>query len=270
MIWWQFLRLTLSALLPQLRRIKRSISDGAYAAYAWSLFGILAPLAWLSVALLPNVSWRWKSMHFFANFLMRASGTPLTVHEPQNLPPPNQPCIIVANHTSYLDGFALVAALPFEFSFVAKMELSEHLIPRVFLHKIHAEFVERFDKQKGIQDALRTAHLAKQGYSLVFFPEGTFTRAPGLLPFHMGAFVAAVEAGIPVIPISIRGTRSILRADEWLPRHGGISVTIGDPIKPAIPNNLTPAERWTEALSMRNAAREQILHYCGEPDLSPQ
>jgi hypothetical protein len=65
-----------------------------------------------------------------------------------------------------------------------------------------------------VADARRTVQTVQADRSLVFFPEGTFTRMPGLLPFHMGAFVAAAEAGVPVVPVTIRGTRSLLRAGE--------------------------------------------------------
>ena len=46
---------------------------------------------------------------------------------------------------------------------------------------------------------------------LAWFPEGTFTRMPGLLAFHLGAFEVACQAGVPIVPVAIRGTRSILR-----------------------------------------------------------
>ena len=77
----------------------------------------------------------------------------------------------------------------------------------------------------------------------------------------MGAFVAAAEAGVPILPVAIRGTRSILRPDHWFPRRGGISVTIGRPIMPR-------AADWAAALQLRDAARAQILRHCGEPDLA--
>jgi 1-acyl-sn-glycerol-3-phosphate acyltransferase len=100
----------------------------------------------------------------------------------------------------------------------------------------------------------------------MFFPEGTFTRTPGLLPFHMGAFVAAAEAGVPVVPIALRGTRSILRSGSWFPRRGSISIQIGRPIEP------DPAETdaWSRALKLRDLSRQHILRHCGEPDLTQE
>ncbi len=95
----------------------------------------------------------------------------------------------------------------------------------------------------------------------MFFPEGTLRRESGLRPFRLGAFVAATGAGIPLIPVAIRGGRAILRDETWLPRCGAVTLTIGTPLKPAGPG-------WADALALHNAARAHILAHCGEPDLS--
>ncbi len=265
-VWWQVTRLALTGLVPQLRRSRREVFAGLYAAYAWTLFWLLAPSVWLAVALLPRPSWRWAMIHAAARGLARASVIPLTVQGLGHLPSRDRPCVWVVNHASYLDGAVMVAALPRAFSFVAKAELTQQWLAGTFLRRIQTEFVERFDKEQGIADARRLAGAAHLRGPLLFFAEGTFTRMPGLLPFRMGAFVAAVEAGVPVVPIAIRGTRSILRSGSWFPRRGAITVTIGEAIEPvAAPPAIDP---WTQALRLRDAAREHILRHCGEPDLA--
>jgi 1-acyl-sn-glycerol-3-phosphate acyltransferase len=133
---------------------------------------------------------------------------------------------------------------------------------------LQAEYVERFDREKGLIDAQRIARAAQCQQSLFFFPEGTFTRAPGLQNFLMGAFVTAAQANIPVVPITIRGTRSMLRSQSWFPRRGRISISIGETIKPEeFPENVQ-SDTWQLALAFRDKARHYILHHCGEPDLS--
>jgi 1-acyl-sn-glycerol-3-phosphate acyltransferase len=96
----------------------------------------------------------------------------------------------------------------------------------------------------------------------VFFAEGTFTRVPGLREFRMGAFVVATQEGVPVVPIAIRGARAVLRAGHRLIRPGGVSITIGEPIRPQ-------GADWLAAVRLRDAARAAILRHCGEPDLAP-
>ena len=80
----------------------------------------------------------------------------------------------------------------------------------------------------------------------------------------------AAEAKVPIIPISIRGSRSIFRAGSWLPRRGSLSVTIGAPIEPADFTTSDKSDSWNIAMAMRDAARKQILSGCGEPDLAEE
>jgi 1-acyl-sn-glycerol-3-phosphate acyltransferase len=230
-VWWQVVRLILASLRPRLRSAMRRFTDMTYAAYAHFIFWLLAPSVWLMVSLLPRASWRWTVMRQGARLLFRLCRIPLTVEGIEQFPV-EQACVIVTNHASYLDGVMLVAALPAKFSFVAKAELERQFIPRRFLRRIGAVFVERFDKQRGVADARRTVQTVRDGHSLVFFPEGTFTRIPGLLPFHMGAFIAAAEAGVPVVPVTIRGTRSLLRDVSRFPRRGVVRIIVSAPILP--------------------------------------
>jgi 1-acyl-sn-glycerol-3-phosphate acyltransferase len=173
--------------------------------------------------------------------------------------PRDTSCVLVANHASYLDGIMLLAAAQ-AVLFVAKRELKENMVTRLYLQRIGAEFVERFGFEQSVADVKRLLHILRCGQSLAFFPEGTFYRMPGLLPFRMGAFVIAAQAGIPVVPVVIRGSRSILRSGQWLPRRGAVSITISAPIAPQ-------GNDWPAAIQLRNAARVEILHSCGEPDL---
>jgi len=262
-VWWQVVRLALSGVVPALRRGMRSGGVALYGAYAWTLFRILGSAVWLGLMLLPRADWRWAMMRAAARLLARATATPLVVSGLDRLPT-ERACILVCNHASYLDGFALVAALPMEFSFVAKAELAESALLRPVVRRIRTELVDRFDKERGVADSGRLARVARAGRSLLFFPEGTFTRMSGLLPFRMGAFVTAVDAGLPVVPIAIRGTRSMLRSGSSLPRRGAIVVTIGAPVEVME----TGGEPWSAALRLRDEVRAYILRHCGEPDLA--
>ncbi len=265
-LWLQITRLALSGLLPGLRRLGRYISVGFYAAYTWILFQLTALIVFISVMLLPRETWRWRIMRAMARFLAFSSGISITVRGTEYLPSQDAACVYVANHASYLDAFVIVAALPREFSFMAKSELKGNPMIHAFLRRIRTEFVVRVDKEQALTDARRAAQIAIAGRSLFFFPEGTFTRMPGVLSFHMGAFMAAVEANIPVIPIAIRGTRSVLRPESLLVRRGALSVTIG---KPLVPAELSEVKQdpWQTALRLRDAARQHILRHSGEPDL---
>ena len=262
-VWWQLARLAWSALRPGFHRLRHAAADMLYALYTWLLFWLLAPLVWTTVALVPIPAWNRRLIGAAARLLIKLSGTPLVVRGREHLPRGAHAgaCIIVANHASYLDGIILSAILPGAYSYVAKRELAGPFIARRFLTRIGAEFVERFERQRSVADARELAQAARAGSTLVFFAEGRFERAPGLAPFHLGAFIAATEAKLPVVPIALRGTRSILRANQWFPRRGRIVVTVGTPIRPS-------GTGFEAALRLRDAARAQILAHCGEPDLA--
>jgi 1-acyl-sn-glycerol-3-phosphate acyltransferase len=125
---------------------------------------------------------------------------------------PSRPAVIVANHASYVDWLLLSAVLPAQASFVAKRELSTHRALRWLLERVGTRFVTCDDVHRSVEDAKALVDAARAGETLVFFPEGTLARTPGLRPFHMGAFVVSADSGLPLLPVSLHGTRSVLHA----------------------------------------------------------
>ncbi len=259
--WRMLLRVALVTLGGGWNRLRQRSGDLLYGRYLRLLFWLVAPPVWLAVVVLPKPASRWACMRAALRWLSWASRVTLRAQGLEQMER-GRPSVVVANHASYLDGLVLVAALPPEFAFVAKVELQTGRLSGPFLRKIGSVFVERFDRQQSVEDARRIGELARAGQTLVYFPEGTFTRAPGLRPFRMGAFLAAVEAGLPVVPVAIRGTRSILRGEDRLPHRGSIEVEIGAPIWPQ-----ADLSAWDAALRLRELSREYILPRCGEPDL---
>ena len=186
----------------------------------------------------------------------------------QDLPPESQISVFVANHASYLDSFVVAASIPRDFSFIAKGELRNSIFTGPVLKRVGSEFVERIDRRKGVSDAEDIAGARQRTQSLFFFPEGTFTRVSGLQAFHMGAFITAAKANMQVIPVAIRGTRSMLPPDTWVPRRGRITVTIGQPITPAVVPAGKTGDSWATAVKLKETAHRHIQSYCGEVDLS--
>jgi len=261
--WLEAARLLSGAALPGLRRRLKLARQWVHGCHAATVFALGAVPAWLITALLPWPERAWKFNRFVARLVFRLSGTPLLVQGAKNLPGSTH--VIVCNHASYLDGMILVAALPQQHTFVAKRELRDRFVARVHLRHLGAEFVERFAAQQSLEDANRLADAAVQGRSLAFFPEGTFANVPGLLPFHLGAFVIAARSNVPVVPIAIRGSRSLLPGDRWFPHPGPLVVTIGAPISPAA----DAPDAFAAAVKMRDLARAEIAQHCGEADAVP-
>ena len=232
----------------------------AYALYATLAFLVAGLAAWGAVMMLPGVQRRRAAARACARAFLWLAAMPLTVRGLERLAPGQ--CVVVANHASYLDGLVFTAALPARFSFVIKREMSAVPLMGLFLRRIGSEFVERFDRNRGAADARRVLRNAANGHSLVFFPEGTFTRVPGLLKFHTGAFVTAARAGCPVIPAVIRGTRTALSPSGALPRPGRIEIDILPPI------HAEPQSGEAASAALRDGARQAILLALGEPDLT--
>ena len=259
-VWWQFTRLALSSVLPRLHRWAHRLVDTLYAGYVWLIFLCMAFIVWPLIMILPRIAWRWRVLRKACQLFMCLTRTPLVADGLEHVPE-GQACVVVANHASYLDTAILVAVLPIELTFVAKQEFMKNFFYRLFMMRLGTEFVERHDKQKSVADARRLTELVRAGRSVMFFPEGTFSRMAGLLPFRMGAFVTAAEADVLVLPVTLRGTRSKLREGSWFPRRGALSVTISAPIQPQ-------GSDWAAAVKLRDAAREAILSSSGEPDLA--
>jgi 1-acyl-sn-glycerol-3-phosphate acyltransferase len=234
------------------------------------IFGLVTWLQFLLAALLvlpillltPQLSRRRALVSGLARLALRLAGMRLQVHGLRELP---QPCIVVANHSSYLDGVVLCASLPPCFSFVIKREMSAVPLAGTLLRGIGAEFVQRGDRARGARDARRLLRNAAIGHSLVFFPEGTFSTDVGLLRFHIGAFAAAVRAKLPVVPVAIRGTRHCLPPGSPWPRPGTIRIEALAAL-PALRSASGKDER-DHAPLLRDAARSALLAALGEPDL---
>jgi 1-acyl-sn-glycerol-3-phosphate acyltransferase len=254
---WQVLRLLFWGLLARGRHLAERVESTFYNWYSWTVIGIAAGLAWPTVILLPNRVWRWRYLRLIVRTVFRLMAMGLRV-ETVEMPP--RSAIFTANHASYIDGLALLLALPGDIAFVAKNELAKQFFAGLFLRALGACFVERTDPEAGVEDAQRLAATARIGRPLVFFPEGTFFRAEGLRAFHLGAFAAAAEANLPIVPVALRGTRSILRSDQWRIRRGNITIRIERALH-------ATDTGFAAAVALRNEARKVILDHCGEPDL---
>ena len=236
-----------------------SVGGLIYGLYAGTVFTVLALLTLVALLLLPSLGARRALVRRTARAFLALAGLRLRVLDAQHLPP--GPCVVVANHASYLDGVLLAAVLPAHFSFVIKREMAAVPLAGLLLKRIGAQFVERGNRQRGGLDARRVMRAASGGQSLAFFPEGTFPPQPGLLRFHAGAFVTATRANLAVVPVVIRGTRRALPPVRPLPWPARLQVEF----LPALQPDAAAADNTVNDL--RDRARAAILARLGEPDL---
>ncbi len=243
-----------------MRPVWTFVGHGLYGLYAWIVLLTLCALVTACLLVVPSVQTRRHLARHTGRAIFRLCGIPVALHHSERLPADS--CVVVANHASYLDGIVMTAALPPRFSFVIKREVTRVPVMHFLLRRLGSEFVTRADRHKGATDARRILRKAVTGQSLVFFPEGSFQRQPGIGRFRSGAFAAAQNAALPVVPVTIAGTRRILPAGNVLPRPGGrIDITV----HPA----LTLSGQGREALiDVKDRSRAVIVSASGEPDLA--
>jgi len=258
-VWLQFLRLLWSGFVPQLRRGLRVLAGYAFALRAWLVFIAIIPAVFVS-ALIARPPFTWALGHRLSRAFFFLAGIPLTARGLENLPREGT-VVLAVNHTSYLDPVALLALLDWrDWGFVAKREFEGNFFMRSLLAGFGSKFVERFDVRLSAEHAGELVRVARHGTSLIVFAEGKLTRFTGLHPFRTGAFQVAVEAGVPVVPVALRGARSVLRDGTWFPRRAPVSVSFAKPIA-------ANGEGWSAAVQLRERVRAEVLRHCGEPDL---
>lgn len=255
--WRQLVTLRLQGLGMRLARVGSGLRDQLYAAWLWGILGVIV-LAGGSFLLLSRDPRRnRRAVRRLARLLLRAGGIGLAVEGEAHLAS-CRPCVIVANHASYLDSLALAATLPDDVTYTPKRDFTRFRSFAFFMGRLGVRFVDREDVRKGIQDAEQLEASVRQGESVVVFAEGGFSRSNGLRPFHMGAFQVAQRTNAPVLPLGIRGTRQMLPADTWLPRRGSITLAFGHPLPPQ-------GSGWEAMLRLRDETYRRVSALSGEP-----
>jgi 1-acyl-sn-glycerol-3-phosphate acyltransferase len=244
--------------MSSLHTLGRSFFRAAYGTYAWGamLVVILPTCALLAIA--PGLQRRRQIARHGARLFFLAIGSPVRVEGAAI--EPHYPCVVVANHASYLDGIILTAALPAGFTYLIKKQMASVPIAGFVLRRLGSAFVNREDMLDRKRSARAVLGLAKRGDALGFFPEGTFDGAPGLKAFQLGAFSAAARARLPVVPVVIYGARQKLGSKQRLPAPGGLRVRICNPIDST--EHGSPRE-------LMHATRRAMLAHLDEPDLAP-
>ncbi len=256
--WLQMLRLRSVACATQLRQALRRLARAVWGWWAVAVAGALSLPLWVGVVLTPGLQRRRHVGAAFVRLGLFLCGVSLPVRRHGELPPP--PRVFVSNHASYLDSLLLVAALPKDVSFVAKRELAQSFMIGRLLERLGCVFVERFEQQAASAGADELLGRLAAGESLLVFAEGTFVRAPGLLPFHMGAFTTAATAGVAIVPVALCGTRDMLPDETHVPRPAALAISIGEAL-------IAADAGWQSAVELRRRAREFILAAVHEPDL---
>jgi 1-acyl-sn-glycerol-3-phosphate acyltransferase len=236
----------------------RGMLRALYGSYAWLALAAIALPTCLVLAVTPGMHRRRNVARNASQLFFTAIGSKVLVEG--NGIEQHYPCVVVANHASYLDGIILTAALPAGFTYLIKRQMMQVPIVGYILRRLGSAFVDRTNTQDRHRIARMLISLARRGDALGFFPEGTFDAAPGLKPFQLGAFSAAALSRLPVVPVVIYGARQKLPAGRLLPAPGPLRIRICDPVR---------AHGEPSPQTLMQLARRAMLVHLDEPDLAP-
>ena len=223
----------------------------------WLGFGMIFVLPWF-------ILWSWLTknpelMYAVAMSVVRGStriaGAQLTLEGIENLP--SGAAVFVSNHVSNLDPLALLPAMPRRISVLVKQELFRIPILATGMRMAGFVPVNRRDREAAAGSLEVAAETLRGGLSMLVFPEGTRSPDGHMRPFKRGAFVLAIEAGVPIVPVSVVGTQYVLRKGSWKMRRGPVSIRFG----PAVDASAYSQDRRAELI-----ARVEALVAAGLPE----
>lgn len=142
----------------------------------------------------------------------------------------DQPYIFMANHQSNLDIPVLLGHLPVQFRWLAKAELFRIPVFGRAMRGAGYISIDRSDRKAAFQSLQQAAEKIHRGFSILIFPEGTRSLDGSLRPFKKGGFIMAIGAGVPIVPVAVRGTYDIMPKNSMLIRPKDVTVAIGEPI----------------------------------------
>jgi len=158
----------------------------------------------------------------------RIAGMKVTVEGRENIP--SGVCLFAANHTSNADAAAIVGSIPRRIAILARKSLFD--IPLIGTAFRLANFVpvDRENRDAALASVTEAVKRTRQGYSFLVYPEGTRSPDGHLRRFKKGSFAIAIEAGIPVVPVTCSGAHRIMKKNSLIIQGGNVKVSFGKPI----------------------------------------
>jgi 1-acyl-sn-glycerol-3-phosphate acyltransferase len=217
----------------------------------------IGTIAVVMYRVLPDKNTTWRFAKSRARALARHCGVRIDVRGREHLGA--GPYVFTPNHQSHFDIVALLGHLPGSNRFAAKKELFKEPVLGMVLRTMGMIPVDRTDSEASIQ---RLKRLRNENFSVIIFPEGTRSEGP-LLPFKKGAFVAAIDLGIPVVPVVCKKTDTIMPKGGYLSIYPGeCEVVILEPIP-------TTGMTYEDRDRLRDLVRDRINRELGRSEPRP-
>ena len=173
-----------------------------------------------------------NKVHYIGKFWSRMnllfSGVSVKMHGLENIEK-GQPYVVMLNHQSHVDVWALIGYLPLQLRWVMKQELRDIPFFGIGCERMGHVYIDRKNPEKSHEELKSLHEKFASGTSVVFFPEGSRNEGE-LLPFKKGGFVIALQGKVPILPIAINGSRSVLPRGSKKVIPGRIDVYIHTPV----------------------------------------
>ena len=230
--------------------------------YGWSVtWGVLvtlvlSPFLVLHSAFQPTARTLRAWMRPWGRAVLPMCGIRVKVEQRASLP--DGPVVFVSNHVNLLDIPVATAWLPRPFLFVARHELREWPVVGWVLDKTACLFIARDNPRQAVADLRAVADRIQGGESVLLYPEGGRSYGHEMLPFMRGPFVVAIEAGVPVVPVTHVGHAGVFDKRMRAARPGRTRLVIGEPIDTA---SLTRADASALADQVRAVLDAELTRF---------
>ena len=219
------------------RLVSSPIARTILSVWAWLVLGVVLIVWTPLVALVRLVTLPFDPAAYRAGYLFRKLTVvhqklnPLWHFEVSGTMPddPRNPYVVVANHESFVD-ILLISHLPFEMKWMSKSDFFRYPLIGWMMRLARDIRLERGDKKSGVAALQECRKRLDQDVSVMIFPEGTRSHSGVLGEFKDGAFRIAIDAGVPVLPLAVIGTRDALIKHDWRFGSSDAEVRVLDPI----------------------------------------
>ena len=203
-----------------------------YCVILWTFFALIAAMAGIpALYLTGRIDVLWNLSLWAARTGSRLAGIRVRAVGREHLEP-GRAYLFMANHTSNLDPPIITPLLGRRIAIIAKQELFKIPLFGYAMRKANFVALNRADRRSAVESVGNAVHVLQSGLGMMVFPEGTRSRDGRLLPFKKGPFHLAMEAGVPVVPITVVGTHEAWPKGTMKLRAGEVVVYFHRPIDP--------------------------------------
>lgn len=190
----------------------------------------------------------------WAKSLVNLSGSKVNVTGEEHVPTQGG-VVFISNHQGNFDIPILLGYIDKPKAFIAKKELKKLPLISSWMYYMNCVFMDRSSARAGLKAIQEGVSFLKQGYSQIIFPEGTRSREAKLGEFKPGSFKLATKAGVPIVPVTIKGSYKIMEANGNLIKPAVVEVFISEPLPTA---GLSKAETEQLPEKVRNIIDLQL------------